>query len=93
MKALDGVTVDIHQGDVMVVIGPSGVPGHSWQTVSAGKSSIAHKGMLLAAKVLAASVADWMSEPELLIKAKNAFSITACEGYDCPIPDNLIAGQ
>ncbi len=63
----------------------SGSPGHSWQNVSIGKSSIAHKGMLYAAKVLAATCADLMANPQLLADAKKEFSVTAVDGYDCPI--------
>lgn len=63
----------------------SGSPGHSWQNVSAGKSSIAHKGMLMAAKVLAGACSDLMKDPLLLSKARQEFDITAAEGYDCPI--------
>lgn len=72
---------------------PSGIPGHSWQIVSAGKSSIAHKGLLFAAKVLAGTTADLMCDPVLLENAKKEFNITAVDGYDCPISKELIAGQ
>ena len=71
---------------------PSGSPGHSWQNVACGKSGIAHKGMLLAAKVLAAACADLMEKPELLHAAKAEFAITAAEGYDCPLDDKVVAG-
>lgn len=47
-----------------------GTPGHSWQIVSQGKSSIAHKGMLLAGKVMAASAIDVMRNPSLIDEAK-----------------------
>ena len=69
---------------------PSGIPGHSWQVVSAGKSSIAHKGLLLAAKVLAGAAADLMTQPKLLEKARKEFDITAAEGYDCPIGPEVL---
>ena len=71
---------------------PSGSPGHSWQNVAVGKSGIAHKGMLLAAKVLAASCAELMEKPELLAQAKAEFAITAAQGYDCPLDDKVVAG-
>ena len=70
---------------VSVVTWPSACPGHSWQVVSAGKSEIAHKGILLAAKVLSGAAADLMTEPRLLQKAREEFRVTAAEGYDCPI--------
>jgi len=69
---------------------PSGSPGHSWQNVSCGKTSLAHKGMLLAAKVLAATAADLMERPELLAQAREEFDITAAEGYDCPIGPDVV---
>ena len=69
---------------------PSGAPGHSWQNVACGKTSISHKGLIYAAKVLAGAAADLMSEPQLLIDAKEEFSIAAAEGYDCPIGPDLI---
>ncbi len=70
---------------------PSGSPGHSWQNVAAGGTSLAHKGMLMAAKVLAAAAADLMTKPEILAQAREEFSITAAEGYDCPIGPEVVA--
>ena len=64
---------------------PSGCPGHSWQNVSAGKTSIAHKGLLLAAKVLAGACADLMEQPQLIANARQEFCISAASGYDCPL--------
>ena len=69
---------------------PSGSPGHSWQNVSAGKTSLAHKGMLMAAKILAATAADLMEKPEILAQVREEFSITSAEGYDCPIGPEVV---
>ena len=69
---------------------PSGSPGHSWQNVSCGKTPIAHKGLLYAAKVLAGAAADLMENPEILREARAEFEISAAEGYDCPIGPDLI---
>ena len=63
----------------------SGAPGHSWQNVSQGKTSMAHKGLLYAAKVLSGAAADLMENPALLQKARAEFQEAAAEGYDCPI--------
>ena len=63
----------------------SAAPGHSWQNVSIGRTSIAHKGVLQAAKIIAGSAADLMEQPELLEKARAEFDEAAAEGYDCPI--------
>ena len=70
---------------ISTVTWPSGVPGHSWQVVAAGKSGLAHKGMLLAAKVLAGAAADLMEDPELLAQARLEFEVEARQGYDCPL--------
>ena len=69
---------------------PSGSPGHSWQNVSMGKTSMAHKGMLMAAKVLAGAAADLMENPALLAQVRDEFEITAADGYDCPIGPEVV---
>ena len=48
----------------------AGSPGHSWQNVAAAGSPIAHKGMMVAAKVLALSTLDLLQNPQLLKEAK-----------------------
>lgn len=68
---------------------PVGIPGHSWQIVSAGKTDIAHKGILFAAKVLAGAAADLMEKPELLKAARAEFEISSADGYDCPITQDI----
>ena len=47
-----------------------GTPGHSWQAVACGGTTIAKKGMGLASRVLAASAVDLMTSPELIEAAK-----------------------
>ncbi len=74
----------------------SGVPGHSWQIVSMGKSTVAKKGMILAAKVLAATASDLFEDPELLSEAKAEFLEKAASGYVCPIEEGAtpaVAGE
>ena len=67
-----------------------GTPGHSWQMVAQGKNSIAMKGMLYAAKVLAEAGKQLIEDPELLKKAKEEF-IETTEGkpYLSPIPKHI----
>jgi aminobenzoyl-glutamate utilization protein B len=48
-------------------------PGHSWQNVAAIGSPIGHKGMLVAAKVLALSLVDLLRDPQALTDAKADF--------------------
>lgn len=64
---------------------PLGAPGHSWQNVSCGKTSLAHKGMLTAAKVLACTAIDLFEAPALLVPARAEFDRRAAGGYVCPI--------
>ena len=75
---------------IETVTWPSGMPGHTWQTVSCGKSSIAYKGMLCAAKVLAACVIDLIEEPELLKSARDEFRRRSAAGYTCPIEPGAV---
>lgn len=65
-------------GDVSYVVPTAGlstatwVPGtaaHSWQAVAAGGTSIGSKGMLVAAKTLAASMIDAFSDPKITEQA------------------------
>lgn len=77
-------------GQINTVTWASGSPGHSWQNVSMGKSSIAHKGLLLAAKVLAATAFDLFEHPDILEKAKEEFIIKTKDGYICPIEKDAV---
>ena len=70
---------------VDIVTWPAGMPHHSWQAVSCGKSGFAHKGLLMAAKVLAATAIDLMEKPEALQAAREEFARRAASGYVCPI--------
>ena len=68
-----------------------GTPGHSWQVVAQGKAPAAHKGMLHAAKALAASALDVFHDPDLLARAKAEFHVkTEGKPYLCPIPDEVL---
>jgi aminobenzoyl-glutamate utilization protein B len=50
-----------------------GAPGHSWQIVACTGTSIGEKGMMVAAKGLAASAIDLYRSPDLVAKAKADF--------------------
>ncbi|MBQ2865573.1 MAG: amidohydrolase [Clostridia bacterium] len=68
----------------------AGTPNHSWQFASCNKTSIAHKGVLYAAQVLAGSVIDLLESPETLQKAKDEHKKrTNGEKYRCPIPEGV----
>ena len=68
---------------------PRGTPGHSWQMTSCGKSGFAHKGMLYAAKVMAATAYDLYTDGALLSRAKEALAARTGGAYDCPIPKGI----
>ncbi len=69
---------------------PSRTPGHSWQVVTAGKSGMAHKSLLYAAQVLAATALDLLNDPALLDAAKAEFAVAAKAGYCCPIEPDAV---
>ena len=48
-----------------------GTPAHSWQAVAAGGTSIGHKGMGLAAKLLARTAQDLIENPEIIDEARS----------------------
>ena len=51
----------------------AGSPGHSWQNVAAAGSPIAHKGMMVAAKVLALSTIEMLQDAQTLKDANVDF--------------------
>ena len=69
---------------------PANTPGHSWQVVACGKSSFAHKGMLLAGKVLAATAIDLLTDSALLKAAQAEFKERSVDGYVCPIEPDAV---
>ena len=68
---------------------PSCAPGHSWQIVSSGLSTIGDKGMLYAAKIMCATAIDLFEKPEILKDARTEFEAKTKEGYLCPVPDGV----
>ena len=63
---------------------------HSWQAVAQGKSSIAHKGMLYAAKIMALTALDFLQNPELANQARKELTETLNgETYPDPLPKDL----
>lgn len=69
---------------------PNGCPGHSWQNVSCGGTSVGKKGAVCAAKVLAATAVDLFQNPELLAEARAEFEKATASGYVCPIPKDAV---
>ena len=55
---------------------PGSVPGisyHNWQAAVTPTSTIAHKGMVAGAKVLAGTIIDFLTKPELVAAARAEF--------------------
>ena len=64
-----------------------GTPGHHWIQTAQGKSSVCHKGMLLAAAVMACTAIDFLTDPELVRKAReNWLERLDGETYPNPLP-------
>ena len=67
-----------------------GTPFHTWQTVAQGKAPAAHKGMVYAAKVMAATAKRLIEDPALRAKAKEQHhAFLAKTPYVCPLPDGV----
>ena len=94
-KALAGSTDvgDVSQrtptAQIFTTCWTSGVPGHSWQIVALGKTGIAHKGMLYAGKVLAASAVDLLENEELRKAAMAEFKESTKNGIESPIEQSF----
>lgn len=69
---------------------PVGTAAHSWQAVACGKSDFAHKGMLYAGKIIAATAIDACNNPEIIETAwKQLKDKTGNHPYHCPIPTEI----
>lgn len=69
---------------------PVGTAAHSWQAVACGKSDFAHKGMLYAGQIIAATAIDVCETPEILETAwKQHREKTGGHPYHCPIPPEI----
>lgn len=56
-----------------VTTAPIGAPWHAWPVVATGGMSIGHKGMLYAAKVMAATMVDLYADPANLAAVRGEF--------------------
>lgn len=68
----------------------NGTQLHSWQAVSQAGSSIGHKGMLHAGKVIASTAIEMVQNPNLINQAKEELKERlGGEKYICPIPKDV----
>jgi aminobenzoyl-glutamate utilization protein B len=69
---------------------PLGSPGHSWAVVCAGKTAIGHKGLLTAAKAMAATGIELMTQPKTLASVRAEWEkLTKDRPYVSPIPPDI----
>ena len=93
------ITVSTDAGDaswcaptsqISVAAWAADTPAHTWQAVAIGKSSIAHKAMLYAGRVIGVTGALLMRDHALLAQAQEEFRVrTAATPYVCPIPEGI----
>lgn len=67
-----------------------GAPGHSWQNTASSGTTIGVKSSLFAAKVMAATAVDLLTQPELLQAARRDWELRM-QGltYKSPLPPDL----
>lgn len=87
------VSWSVPTAQVFVGCEPQGSAFHSWQWTANGKSSVAHKGMLAAGKVIATTALDVLLNPDLLSNAK-AEHLENLDGkvYESAIPADVMPG-
>ncbi|WP_342489069.1 hypothetical protein MKX67_06955 [Cytobacillus sp. FSL W7-1323] len=77
-------------GQIMTTCAPVGVQPHSWQATASYGSSIGLKGMHLAAKSMALTLFDLLTDTNLIDVAREEFvKETAGKKYEAAIPDDL----
>ena len=59
-----------------------GTPAHSWQATAAGGTGIGIKGMMVAAKTLAMSAVDAITDPSLVAAARQEFEEKRGQDFD-----------
>ncbi len=78
-------TVQAHVATIAI-----GTPGHSWQVTAQGKMPAAHKSIAYAAKIMAGTAQDCLSNPALLAQARADLDAQlAANPYICPIPADV----
>lgn len=83
------VSAALPLAELSVATGPAGSPWHHWAVTSCSANPIGRKGMLVAAKVLAATMIDLLKDPKTVDAAKAEF-VKATDGkpYVSPLaPD------
>jgi aminobenzoyl-glutamate utilization protein B len=67
-----------------------GTPSHSWQSTAQSISRTAHKGLIFASKVMAASLIDLLTKPQIINAAREEHALRLRDRtYKSPIPSDL----
>ena len=64
--------------------------GHTWQMTAQSCSSLGHKGLLTAAKMLALCTIRTMQSPKTIAAAWEEFRAKTGGVYHCPLPDDVM---
>lgn len=84
------VSWQVPTAQVFTACYPQGTVSHSWQLTACGKSSLVHKGLIQAAKIIAFTAADILEDPGLMAAAKAEYQQRLDgESYCCPIPPEV----
>ena len=84
------VSWQVPTAQVFTACYPQGTVSHSWQLTACGKSSLVHKGLIQAAKIIAFTAADILENPSLVAAAQTEYQQRlAGESYCCPIPSEV----
>lgn len=74
-------------GKLRIACAPLDTPWHAWPVVACAGTSIGHKCVRTAARVLSASALELMVSPECVAQAREEFArLTEGKPYRCPIP-------
>jgi aminobenzoyl-glutamate utilization protein B len=77
--------------ELAVTTGAAGQPWHHWAVTSCASHALGQKGMLVAAKVLAASLTDLLKDPAVVAAAKAEFAkATAGKPYVSPLAKDAV---
>ena len=81
------VSYIVPEGGFRVTTAAAGVPWHSWATTACHGTSAGVKGAQVAARVLAATAVELLTDPQLLGEVQQTFrSLTGGARYQSPIP-------
>jgi len=77
-------------GQITTATWVMGTASHSWQATAASGMGIGYKGMLLAAKAMALTGHKFLTNPDLVKKARDAFEKdTGGRPYESPLPEGM----